>query len=333
MIREAGNALDGSNVDVSNLAMMLEKQNPAPNEAVGLGFKSSSEATDVGAAIIHERTSNYSQGKMHFATKTTAVAGADIPIHMTINETGHIGMGTQDPQFKSVIRETGNALTGDDVDISNLALVLEKGSNTAGQGIGLGFQSSSTATTVGGAIIFERTGSGSKGHLHFATKESSTADEDIPIRMTIEDFGNVGIGTTDPGTTLDVAGTIRGTSVFCGGINACSDMRLKKNFTVIKSPMSLVKQLNGYFHYWKDDEYPDWQFTDERVIGFKAQEVEKILPEVVSPMPDDYLSIDYGKMVPLLVEAIKEQQLIIERQQEQIDIIYKSLLANKSLKD
>lgn len=333
MIREAGNALDGNNVDVSNLAMMIEKQNPAPNEAVGIGFKSSSETTDVGAAIIHERTSNFSLGKMHFATKTSAVAGADIPIHLTINESGLIGMGTQDPQFKAVIRETGNALSADNVDISNLAMVLEKGSNTAGQGIGIGFQSSSTASTVGGAIIFERTGSGSKGHLHFATKESSGADEDIPIRMTIEDFGNVGIGTTDPETTLDVLGTIRGTSVFCGGINACSDMRLKKDFTQISNPLALVQQLNGYFHYWKDDEYPDWQFTDQRVIGFKAQEVEMILPEVVTSMPDDYLSIDYGKIVPLLVEAIKEQQAIIDNQQKEIGVIKAILSKTNSLED
>jgi len=100
------------------------------------------------------------------------------------------------------------ALSGDNVDISNLAMVLEKGSNTAGQGIGIGFQSSSVATTIGGAIIFERTGSASKGHLHFATKSTSGTDEDIPIRMTLEDFGNLGIGITDPDAKLDINGDI-----------------------------------------------------------------------------------------------------------------------------
>ena len=49
-----------------------------------------------------------------------------------------------------------------------------------------------------------------------------------------------------------------------------------------------------------------------RQVGFSAQEVREVLPEVVSEGEDGYFSIEYGKMVPLLLEAIKEQQKQID---------------------
>ena len=130
--------------------------------------------------------------------------GTDTDV-MTFKADGKIGIGTTDPKFKTVIKHINNAIINDTlVDISDLALVLEKDSNTNNQAIGIGFQSSTTATNIGGAIIFERSGETSKGHLHFATKSSETDNVDIPIRMTIEDHGNVGIGITDPEAPLHI---------------------------------------------------------------------------------------------------------------------------------
>lgn len=125
-------------------------------------------------------------------------------IIMSFKANGRVGIGTQDPLFKTVIKATGNAIRADSVDISNLAMVLEKGSNNDNEGIGMGFQSSSTRSTLGAAIIFERSGGSSKGHLHFATKASSNADEDIPIRMTIDKDGMVGIGTVAPSAPVHI---------------------------------------------------------------------------------------------------------------------------------
>lgn len=126
------------------------------------------------------------------------------------------------------------------------------------------------------------------------------------VDLIIQADGDVGIGLSNPSVKLDVLGTIRGTSVFCGGINACSDIRFKKDFSPIQNPLNILSKLTGYFHFWRSAEFPTWQFTKEREIGFKAQDVKKVLPEIVEEMPDGYLAVDYSKLVPVLVEAIKE---------------------------
>jgi len=133
------------------------------------------------------------------------------------------------------------------------------------------------------------------------------------LRMLIRPDGKIGIGITNPSFALDVVGRIRGTEVYCGGVNACSDARFKRDFTALQSPLSLLNQLNGYYHYWKQDDYPEWNFPSDRQIGFKAQELQEVLPELVSEMPDGMLAVDYAKLVPVLVEAIKD----LSRQNEQ----------------
>jgi len=60
------------------------------------------------------------------------------------------------------------------------------------------------------------------------------------------------------------------------------------------------------------------EFNDNRQIGFSAQEVEKIFPEVVMTDSKGYKSIDYGKLTPVAVEAIKEQQHEINEMKKQI---------------
>jgi hypothetical protein len=59
---------------------------------------------------------------------------------------------------------------------------------------------------------------------------------------------------------------------------------------------------------WKRDEFPELQFSDERQIGFIAQDVAEVVPEAVTKGSDGYLSVDYGRLTPVVVEALKEQQ-------------------------
>ena len=65
-------------------------------------------------------------------------------------------------------------------------------------------------------------------------------------------------------------------------------------------------KLQGVNYFWKTKEFPDKQFTDTKQIGFIAQEIEKIYPEVVMTDKDGYKSVDYSRLTPVLVEAIKE---------------------------
>ena len=71
-------------------------------------------------------------------------------------------------------------------------------------------------------------------------------------------------------------------------------------------------------HYWRKDEFKDKNFPENRRVGLIAQEVEKVLPEVVDTDNEGFKSVEYAKMVPLLIEAMKEQQKQIEHLKIQI---------------
>ena len=129
--------------------------------------------------------------------------------------------------------------------------------------------------------------------------------------MIIQSDGDVGVGVADPTYKLHVNGAVRGTDIICSSTSLCSDVRFKKDFKPLTDAMAKISRLQGYSHHWRTDEFTDWQFPHDRTIGFKAQDVQKIIPEVVQEMAEGYLTLDYAKMVPLLVEAIKEQQEVI----------------------
>jgi len=90
-----------------------------------------------------------------------------------------------------------------------------------------------------------------------------------------------------------------------------SDERLKKNIHTITNPIEKVNALRGVTFEFKKD--------DQKQIGVIAQEVEKVLPELVSERPDGYKGVQYENIVGLLIEAIKEQQKQIDELRRQKD--------------
>lgn len=150
-------------------------------------------------------------------------------------------------------------------------------------------------------------------------------------KMRITSTGNVGINTTGSITTgyrLDVGGSVRvaGGLVATGEVTAYfSDARLKANITAITNAVDKVMAINGVYYNANDlaVEIAGEDKTIQRV-GLLAQEVEAILPHVVKAAPFDigdngisrsgehYKTLQYERLVPLLVEAIKEQQKTID---------------------
>jgi hypothetical protein len=106
--------------------------------------------------------------------------------------------------------------------------------------------------------------------------------------------GNVGIGTTSPSHALHVIGNIFAS----GNVIAFSDARFKTNVTTIQSALSKTLQLRGV-HYTSI-------LNDQQNIGVIAQEIETVIPEVVTTDNNGYKSVAYGNIVGLLIEAVKD---------------------------
>lgn len=124
-------------------------------------------------------------------------------------------------------------------------------------------------------------------------------------------FNSIGIGTTASGT----AGTVRATNDITAFFS--SDMTLKTNVTKIQNALSKVNSINGVEFDWTDDYIEknggeDGYFVRKHDIGVIAQEIEKVLPEVVATREDGIKAVKYDRIVPLLIEAIKELKDEIE---------------------
>lgn len=118
---------------------------------------------------------------------------------------------------------------------------------------------------------------------------------------------DIGIGDDTPSYKLDVAGVIRAT----GDIIAFSDKRVKENIKTIDNSLEKVDQLRGVEFNKKGE--------DKKSIGVIAQEIEKILPEVVSTDDNGMKSVAYGNITGVLIEAIKELKQEIETLKTQIN--------------
>ena len=109
--------------------------------------------------------------------------------------------------------------------------------------------------------------------------------------------------------------TIRGHQSACCAVH--SDETWKKNIEPLSSSLEKVMLLQGVSYDWKADDYPEMGFTKDRQIGFIAQDVEKVFPELVKTNNNGYKGVYYVKMVPILLEAMKEQQKEISELKKQ----------------
>jgi hypothetical protein len=96
------------------------------------------------------------------------------------------------------------------------------------------------------------------------------------------------------------------------GTNYPSDARYKKQISLLQNPLQKILAINGVEYFMRTDEFPAKHFDTKLQVGLIAQDVEKVLPQAVQTDSEGYKSVDYAKVVPLLIEGMKEQQKQIE---------------------
>jgi hypothetical protein len=214
---------------------------------------------------------------------------------------------------------TGSAqITGiGNAQLTNSSLTVTAGSGLSGGGaVSLG--SSITLTNAGVTSNVAGTGisvSGATGAVTISNTGVTSAVAGTGVSVS----GATGAVTISIGQSVATSAsptfaglTINGSITATGDITAffTSDKRYKDNVEVIPNALDKVKKLNGVTWEWND--LVDDVTKQSPNTGLIAQEVQEVLPQVVKERGDGYLGLDYSKMMGLLVEAIKEQQLQIE---------------------
>ena len=223
----------------------------------------------------------------------TAPAGTNTTtsIAFSVNSLGNVGIGTSTPSEKLSIDGGGIRLT-----FSSLAPAT----------IHLGSDGAFANTLVLGLY-----GSTSTGRaIRFIDYAGGIYNKDVLILNM--NSGNVGIGTTAPGYKLQVGNSGDGSVAVANAWNTFSDIRFKKDIQPIHNALQIIESLHGVTFKWKTDNQPS--------IGFIAQQVQQVLPQIVTTNAQGYESLDYSKITPVLVEAVKQQQTEIVKQQDQINL-------------
>ena len=182
----------------------------------------------------------------------------------------------------------------------------------------------STALANSGSTLFEI--KGQQGTLFNVTDEMSgsifTANTIAGIPV-IEAFSDqsVKLGPFSNRFTIDVSGNVSASAdiVADGDVVAynSSDMRLKNNLKVIEGALEKIDGIAGYEFDWNDNS-PGWARQRGHDVGVVAQEIEKIHPEIVEERKNGYLGVDYKRLVPLLIQSIKELKQEVEELKKKV---------------
>lgn len=126
----------------------------------------------------------------------------------------------------------------------------------------------------------------------------------------IPSSGNLGIGTTNATSKLTVAGNLLVTGIITAtDFNSASDIRLKENIQKIDNPIDKIIKIDGVRFDWKSDNKPS--------MGVIAQNIEEVLPELVSG--EESKTVNYNGIIGLLIECVKTQQEQIDELNRRLD--------------
>jgi len=281
---------------------------------IGIGRTSPAAKLDVNGQMILNADNSWVTGGIRFRNSTGSVDGAIVQgMNGAMNyrapnsdgAAGHIFLSGGGSSNLMVIRNNGNIGIGTTSPTNRLSVVGgidQSGGNTT--------FNNSLSNAQGNMGI--GTGGFSNAKLYIKSDQDYTAyiEQTVSTKFAIYALGKVG-GTN--------------------GWFIVSDVRYKKNIEPLTNSISKVSQLEGVKYDFRTDEFEQLRFNESRQIGLIAQQVRDILPEVVSEDAQGYLSVDYSSIVPVLIEAIKEQQQHIEKLKDELNALRSKHEATQSV--
>ncbi|MCE9538435.1 MAG: tail fiber domain-containing protein [Bacteroidetes bacterium] len=226
--------------------------------------------------------------------------------------TGNVGIGTTAPGAKlevvGTIKSSSLAGTGTRMVVTGATGILS--SQTIPSADNLGNHTATTNLNINSNSI---TGVGS--YINYTNGAYI-----YPFSTGLYTNNALGIGASAPvGYMLYV----NGDGYFNGNVNMAgtwyySDKRFKKNITSLSSTLEKVLSLKTYSYYFDQQKFPEKNFNDKLQFGVLAQEIKEVFPNLVSEGKDGYYSVNYVEIIPLLITAMKEQQEMIENQNQKI---------------
>jgi hypothetical protein len=243
---------------------------------------------------------------------------------LKIMENGNVGIGTATPTAQldvdgsAIFNESGAAVDFRVEGDTEANLLFVDGSADR---VGIGTTNPSNKLDVrggginvrGGGINIDTDGDGDGcGIFEFSEGLALSAYTGTAAPLIILSDNNlaVGFGNTTPNAMVDVTGNIE----YTGTITDVSDRRLKENFSSIDSVLTKIMKIEGLSYNMIADT------NKTREYGVIAQDVQPVFPEMVTVVDPEngYLGVSYIQLVPVLLEATKEQQAIIEAQKKEI---------------
>ena len=212
-------------------------------------------------------------------------------------------------RFGDILDVAGATTLGDDLTVA--------GATTLGGTLGV-----TGASRFGGAATFDGdltvAGLATLAKTQFTDDASFGANVSVSGGLTVDGntlvSGTLSVGGTDAtgaGHALFVNGRLR-----TNGINELSDARFKRGITRYTGGLDAVLRLRGVRYEWRREEHPALALAAGPQVGLIAQEVEAVVPEVVHTDADGVKTVEYAHLVPVLIEALREQQALIQQQAE-----------------
>ncbi len=282
-----GNSTGGLNTFIgaeSGASITVESLNTA------LGFQADLSAGVANATAIGTRAKATQ-------SNTVIIGGVNGVNNATV--TSSVGIATQTPnQYLGV----GGGMTVDQNNANDGTLL----ANSV-----LAFGTATGNAVSGEAIASQRTAGGNQYGLDFYTLYGK--------RMSITNGGNVGIATSSPTATFEVAA---GKTTLADAWTIRSSARFKDNIKPIDSALDKTERLRGVSFDYKD--------SGAHSLGFIAEEVAEIVPEAVQRNADgEVVGLDYNRITPLLVEAVKAQEKVIRALEERIHKLESAAVAQE----